>query len=153
MTDHRDGTDPTPVPAIAWNAADDGIPVPYREPVHQARSRTDSEVASEAAAVGSAGERAARPAELPPEAVADGFTLEPVGDRVRLFHHCGNVVRVDDPDDPKLRWHIRTHRCGPATSEWHIGVVEQPRQRYLARPAHLVRGRSGRRGRGPDGVK
>jgi len=152
VTDHRDERDPSPEPAIPWNAAGYGSPFPYRESVRQAGGRPDPEVAGEATALGSAAEEAARPADLRPEAVAAGFMLEPVGGRVRLSHHCGNVVPVDDPTDPRLRWYVRTHRCGPATSEWHIGAIEQPSRRHPAAPAHRRRSTPQPRGRGPHGV-
>lgn len=154
VTDHRDERNPSPEPAMPWNAAGHGSPSPYEEPVRRAGERPGPEVASEGTALGSAGERVAQPAELPPEAVPAGFRLEPVGDRVRLFHHCGKVVRVDDPTDPQIRWYLRTHRCGPATSEWHIGAIEQPPRRYRATPAHCARSRSTPQPhrRGPHGV-
>lgn len=130
----------------------DGSPVHDREPVPSAGPEvaTGKPVAREPA-----GERTPGHAtELPSEAVAAGFMLEPVGDRVRLFHHCGNVVWVDDPTDPQLPWYIRAHRCGPATSEWHIGAIEQPLRRNPTTPAHLMRSRLTPQphGRGPQGV-
>lgn len=133
VTDHRDERNPAPASPMLWNAVGYG---------------------SEGTALESAEERVAQPAELPPEAVAAGFRLEPVGDRVRLFHHCGNVVWVDDPTDPQLPWYIRAHRCGPATSEWHIGAIEQPLRRNPTTPAHLMRSRLTPQphGRGPQGV-
>ncbi|HET6921310.1 MAG TPA: hypothetical protein VFI46_17880 [Jiangellaceae bacterium] len=91
---------------------------------------------------------------LTPEAAAEGFMVEAVGGRVRLFHDCGNVVRISEHmTDPQLRWYLGTHRCGPVGSEWHIGITPKPREWQPATSrAHLARSRWARRRGGPEGA-
>lgn len=81
---------------------------------------------------------------LTPQAVADGFMVEWVGDQLRLSHHCRNVARIEDPTTALVGWYMRTHRCGSADSSWHIGATPQQRRRDPRTPAHLARSREGR---------
>ncbi|HET6919400.1 MAG TPA: hypothetical protein VFI46_08050 [Jiangellaceae bacterium] len=74
----------------------------------------------------------AAPDLLTPEATAAGFVLEWIGDRVCLSHHCGNTVQIDEPTRTRVRWYVRTHRCRPADSTWHIGAPQQQQGRQAA---------------------
>jgi hypothetical protein len=81
---------------------------------------------------------------LSPAAVAAGFGAMRVGGRVRLRHACGDAVEVHPFSEPRLRWRLRTHRCGEPGSEWHIGGTQPvARSRSQSRtpsvPAHLAR--------------
>jgi hypothetical protein len=84
-------------------------------------------------------------------AVVAGFGVERVGGSLRLSHDCGAAVQVCPPSLARLRWRLRTHRCGPPGSAWDSGEL-QPAPAVLLRgrprvsgPAHMARRRSGRR--------
>lgn len=80
---------------------------------------------------------------LSPEAVAAGFTVVSAGGREWLVHGCGNAVCVSEAvTEAQLAWSVGAHRCGPAGSQWHIGVAAQPdRLGSATSRAHLRRAR------------
>jgi hypothetical protein len=53
------------------------------------------------------------PDPLTPEAVAQGFVLERIGDRGRLSLDCRNVIHIEEVTRTRVRWYVRTHRCSP----------------------------------------
>jgi hypothetical protein len=85
---------------------------------------------------------------LTAESAASGFTAYWVGVQLRLMHDCHDVTGVDRATREMVGWHVRTHRCGPPGSAWHLRDAPSPLQGHdPTRPAHMRGTGGGRRDR------